>query len=237
MNNHKSLTNEYVLLYTKLDTHRSQAMQPAPDFKRLASIPWRETLCLIAALTGTAERVLFKRNGDCVIPVIAGCTYGPLGSLSAVFASADEISSWLHDAGVARGVPAWKPDWLAGLPLAPVHLLGAIRKRVASSRSIALELRDLEGRKATITIPPRQALTPPKAMEYDLQPASIDEAVLFTAAVDRTGAVVHIPIEAIGGSVPLQGDCIRVERSALRREHRLTAEKVTIRLRCRGRHE
>lgn len=218
----------YVVLCEDSELYQAPAGQAAPDHRRLASMPWQQTVVLIGALTGCPERVVISRNGGCLMPVAPDGRYAPFGDLHQVFEHEDHINAWLLDAATTRGVPLYIPPWLAGEPSAAAYFYTTITKRVAVSRSIKIELRDLEGRMATITIPPRQALRPPAAAAPRQSCARIAGHTQYVAAIDGTGELVHLPLDLTDGEIPAPGTLVRIERSMLRREQRMRAQRVIL---------
>jgi len=221
-------STSYVVLYPKPECDAAPTGQAAPDYRRLASIPWRKTVVLVGALTGSPERVVISHSGACLMPIAPDGRYAPFHDLYKVYEHSDELNAWLRDAAASRGMPEYTPSWLTGEPRAPTHLLTIISKQIATSRSTAIELRDLDGRMATITIPPRQALMPPTVAAPHQSCARIAGHTQYVAAIDRTGELVHLPLDLTGGDIPAPGTVVRIERSMLRREQRMRAKRVIL---------
>jgi hypothetical protein len=222
--------SEAAVLYPPMPAPTPHAApHPVPDFSRIPAESIAQTVILVSTLTGTAERVLFTHDGACVVPVEPDGRYAPFASLAAVFRHADEINAWLAEAAVHRGVPPDPPAWLASLPKAGPRLLGTIRSRIASARTAQITLQDLEGRTATIVVPPRSTLALPEDNAREITDVRLAARRQFVVALDQTGEPVHVLLDPNRTSVPERGEVLHVERSTLRRERRLRAAHVKIR--------
>lgn len=222
--------SEAAVLYPPMPAPTPHAApQPVPDFSRVPAEGLVQTVILVSTLTGTAERVLFTNGGACLIPVEPDGRYAPFTSLAAVFRHADEINAWLAKAAVHRGVPPDSPAWLAGLPKAAAWLIGTIRSRIASARTLHITLRDLKGQSTTFVIPPRSTLTVPEDAAHETKAVRLAARRHFVVAVDRTGELVHVPLDPNMDRLPEPGEVLHVERGALRRERRLRADEVIVR--------
>lgn len=126
---------------------------PAPDHRRLAALPYRETVMLMTALTGSPDRLLFHRNGSCLMPIQPDGRHAPFRTLRAVMDSAPEINAWLAETANHRGVPPVTPAWLGAVPAAAERLLKMIRQRVAHTDTLNIVLGGTRANQARMCSP------------------------------------------------------------------------------------
>lgn len=206
---------EVVILYTPdVDVDRNRDGLPGPDHRYLELIPWSQTVSLVVALTGTAERVLVSPSGICFLPIWPDGRYAPFSRLKQVFEHAQDIEDWLRGTAENQGVPPWIPQWLAAEPGAAEHVLGQIRERVAGKREEEIILRNRHDRKVTITIPARRLLARSDVPAGDCATTRLLGRENYIVAENRAGVRVHVPVGTDTGSCPGQGQIVRVSQSS-----------------------